>query len=91
MTIANYIEKTQNSRSLTENDCDLIIESAGLSILAYLEEPEIEQIKAGETTAFSEEIWPAFKPYMKDYLTLHDEATDADGILLANSDKGFKT
>ena len=75
-------------RSLTEYDCDTFIDSAGLSFLAYLEKQEVDRIAKGETTQWSKEVWPSFKQYTGDYKLFHDDSTDADVILLANSQQG---
>ena len=74
-------------RSLTEDDCDTFIDSAGLSLLAYLEKEEVDRIAKGETTESSKDVWPSFKQYKGDYQLFHDSSTDADVILLANSEQ----
>ena len=74
-------------RSLTEDDCDTFIDSAGLSFLAYLEKEEVDRIAKGETTESSKDVWPSFKQYKGDYQLVHDNSTDADVILLANNEQ----
>ena len=60
-----------------------------MSFLAYLEKQEVDRIAKGETTQWSKEVWPSFKQYTGDYQLFHDDSTDADVILLANSQQGW--
>ena len=53
--------------------------------MAYLEKEEVDRIAKGETTESSKDVWPSFKQYKGDYQLFHDSSTDADVILLANS------
>ena len=62
-----------------------MIDSAGLSFLAYLEKEEVDRIAKSETTESSKDVWPSFKQYKGDYQLFHDNSTDADVIILANS------
>ena len=64
-----------------------MIESAGLSFLAYLDKEEVDQIAKGDKTKWSKEVWPSFKRYLEDYQLIHDDGTDADVILLANNEQ----